>query len=328
MNRFSRPGWSIALLATGAALALAAGCQPAVVGSRFVKSEKVGASGTTIAVSDTESQALKGASLEVGAGALAADTTLTLEVGVADVVPSAAAAGPVAVWEPSGLKFLKPVKMTLPLKLQPGQSDADLAIMVVEGDGKRLRIARSDLELDATRTKVSFFVNGFTSFQPTSGATCNTDSDCAMGETCQSNVCRAAGGTGGGSGGTAGGASGTAGGSAGTAGGTGGTAGGAGSQCVTDRDCNPSIGERCVNGYCAGGGTAGGSGGTAGGSSGTAGGSGGTAGGSTGTAGGSAGCGTCPTGEVCWSGSCTVIPCNAVRPCPSPYTCNAMDLCE
>jgi len=321
MNRISRPGWTVALLGAATAVALAAGCQPAQVGSRFVKSEKVGASGNTIAVSETESQALEGTSLEVGSGALLTETTITLEVGLADVVPSASAAGPVAVWEPSGLKFNKPVKMTLPLNLKQGQSDAELAIMVVEGDGKRLRIARSALEIDAARTRVSFFVDGFTSFQPSTGSSCTTDADCATGEACQSGVCRAMGGTAGGSGGTAGGSGGTAGGASGTAGGTGGTAGGAGSQCVNDRDCNPAVGELCVNGYCVGGGTAGGTGGTAGGS-------GGTAGGTGGTAGGAPVCTTCPTGQVCWSGSCTVIPCNAARPCPAPYTCNAMDLCE
>ena len=33
-------------------------------------------------------------------------------------------------------------------------------------------------------------LNGFTSFQPMSGASCSADTDCATGETCQSGVCR------------------------------------------------------------------------------------------------------------------------------------------
>src|SRR4051794_39563448 len=94
-----------------AAFALAVSCQPSQIGSRYVKSSNVGPAGASIEVTDADSHVLAGTRLEVGQGAIANDTTLTLELGVTDLVAHGAA-GPVAVWEPSGLEFLQPVKMT------------------------------------------------------------------------------------------------------------------------------------------------------------------------------------------------------------------------
>jgi hypothetical protein len=231
------------LLASAALIAWACGTDR-TVGSRFVKSELVSAArGGTISVSAGEEPQLAGTRLTVPAGALSADTQLTLELGRAAI--AASPRGPVAVWGPSGTTFATPARLTLPVALQGPEEAALLEISVEEADGSRFVIPSSELTVDVGAGLVSFPVKGFTRFQP--GTTLRADGG--------------ANGTAGGNPGTAGGNAGTAGGNAGTAGGNAGTAGG-------------NAGTAGGNAGTAGG-PAGTGGGSAGGGSGAAGGSGG-----------------------------------------------------
>jgi hypothetical protein len=337
-----RLGIPVVLLSLVVMVANACGVD-STVGSRFVKSERVAASkGAAISVSATEEPELAGTSLDVPPGALATDTTLTLELGLKPLTGNAR--GPVAIWGPAGTLFSSPVRMTLPLAMTTSSEVGLIEIQVEEADGRRFTIPNSELTVDATGTSVSFKVNGFTRFQPavaardagagggtaggtasaggtgsaggTAQATCSSSAQCARGETCvfrnpgAPGVCvvQSAGG-GSAAGGTAQGG-GTA--SAGGAAAGGGTAAG---TCTSSTQCPR--GETCsmrtpgTVGVCVGPSTGGGSagGGTA------------SGGGTSGTGGGTPMCGTCASGETCWFGSCRLIPCDPVRGCPSPLSC-------
>lgn len=260
--------------------------QESSVGSRFVKSEQVAASkGAAISVSAAEEPALAGLALDIPAGSLGADTTITLELGLKAITEQPR--GPVAIWGPSGTVFSKPARMTLPLSLSSSDELAQLEILVEESDGRRFSIPRSELMVDAAAKSVTFSVNGFTRFQPA--------------------VRPVDGGTTGAGGGTV---SGTGGGSTAAGGGSVSAGGGSATRsCASARDCN--LGEVCAMqnpgalGVCRPGGLlGGGSAGTGGGSVSAGGGSVGAGGGSTSAGGGSASrsCASvrdCNLGEVC-----------------------------
>ncbi|MFT3837283.1 MAG: hypothetical protein QM723_09840 [Myxococcaceae bacterium] len=267
-------------LLTCCCLALLA-CGPSMVGSKFVKSQDVKANqGAVIEVSKSDSSVLNGTKLQVPAGALASDVTITLELGLKDLVNSNAAS-PVTTWKPDGLHFTTPATLTLPLTIAQGQSTDHLNIQVQEANGTTFRIPRSDLTI--VGSSVTFKIDGFTSFQANTQNACMTDSDCSMGEQCVNGGCQggAGGGAGGGNGGGQGG---------GNGGGMGGGQGGGSNACQVDTDCP--MGEACRNGACTGGGVGGGQGGGMGG----------------GQGGGSNACMTdsdCQMGEQCVNGACT-----------------------
>ncbi|MBM4783317.1 MAG: hypothetical protein GQE15_37040 [Archangiaceae bacterium] len=277
--------WNLVVAAITACAFIYACGQESSVGSRFVKSEAVAASkGAAISVSASEEPALAGLALDIPAGALGADTTITLELGLTALSDSAR--GPVAIWGPSGTVFSKPARMTLPLALGSTDELGQVEILVEESDGRRFSIPRSELMIDASAKSVTFPVNGFTRFQPTvrpaDGGTTNRGGGAA--------------GTGGGAGG----------GSTALGGGSARAGGSAGNPCASVRDCN--LGEVCVMqnpgalGVCTVGGVlGGGSAGTGGGSTALGGGratGGGAGGGSTALGGGSAG-GSCANSTQC-----------------------------
>jgi hypothetical protein len=136
------------------------------VGSRFVKSVRVVASrGAIISVSASEEPALAGTHLEIPPGALSADTTVTLELGLKPITE--ASRGPVAIWGPAGVVFSSPVRMTLPLALSNDTERSLVGVQVEEADGRRFTIPTSAVFVEASGSAVSFTVNGFTRFQPT-----------------------------------------------------------------------------------------------------------------------------------------------------------------
>lgn len=136
--------WNVAV-ATFATCAFIYACgQESTVGSRFVKSEQVAASkGAAISVSATEEAELAGSALDIPAGALGADTTITLELGLKAITESPR--GPVAIWGPSGTIFSKPARMTLPLALA---SSAELAGRDSRGGVRRAALHHSALGAD------------------------------------------------------------------------------------------------------------------------------------------------------------------------------------
>src|SRR5581483_7610645 len=113
-----------------AAAALCCSCVPTTdVGSKYVVDQNVGTSGDTLTVSSSASPDLAGTKLEIPAGALSADTRITLELGTTDLVGgNTKKGGAVAIWKPSGTKFTKPVTMTLPYVLQAGESPDRLVV--------------------------------------------------------------------------------------------------------------------------------------------------------------------------------------------------------
>ncbi|MCA2981847.1 MAG: hypothetical protein INH41_00825 [Myxococcaceae bacterium] len=142
------------------AFAFACGNQ---AGSRFVRAENVEAArGATIAVTAQDSTALAGTALEIPAGSLSADTRITVEVGMEDLVAPADVAGPVAVWGPAGTRFSKKARMTLPLTLSA--AGGALTVQVREADGREFELPASAVLVADGR--ISFDVEGFTSFQP------------------------------------------------------------------------------------------------------------------------------------------------------------------
>lgn len=144
------------------ALALGASCGNQA-GSRFVKAENVEASrGATITVTAKDSAALDGTKLEIPAGALGKDTRITLEQGLDDLVAKDDVAGPVAVWGPAGTRFSKKARMTLPLTLTA--APGELTVQVREANGTELELPVSAVQVADGR--ISFDVDGFTSFQP------------------------------------------------------------------------------------------------------------------------------------------------------------------
>jgi hypothetical protein len=132
-------------------------------GSRYVMAKMIPAGpGGTLEVTSKESAVLAGTRLEVPAGALSADTRITLELGLDDLVAAEDVAGPVAVWGPAGTQFSRKARMTLPLSIssEPGE----LTVEVREADGRQFELPASAVAVAGGR--ISFDVEGFTGFQP------------------------------------------------------------------------------------------------------------------------------------------------------------------
>lgn len=158
--------------------------------SKYVKNEKVSKdTGGTIVVSSGDSQALAGTKISIPAGALAADTSITITLSKDAIAPAGIkSAGPVADFGPDGLKFATPATVTLPYAA--GTAAKDLVIVGIESNGARLRIGRKDLTVDEGARTVTFKIAGFTRYGAGSqGNQCAADSDCAAGEVCQNGVC-------------------------------------------------------------------------------------------------------------------------------------------
>lgn len=183
-------------LAASIAVLLCCACSPTqLVGSKYVKSETVGTQGATLTVSAADSLELAGTQLVIPAGALSAETQITLELGLEGLVAGTdKGAGEIVHWGPSGTKFAKPVTMTLPYKLAAGETADRLFVQVVEADGTRFAIDRTLLVVDETAKTVRFDVDGFTGFQPGTNTPCMSNNDCVMGQqVCVNGVCKPSG---------------------------------------------------------------------------------------------------------------------------------------
>lgn len=130
--------------------------------SRVVKAQLIEASrGGIITVSASESAELAGTSLDVPAGALAADTRITLERSD-DIVAREDVAGPAATWGPAGTRFTKAARMTLPLTQSAAATE--LTVQLREADGTESELPPSAIAV--ANGRISFEVTGFTTFQP------------------------------------------------------------------------------------------------------------------------------------------------------------------
>jgi hypothetical protein len=134
-------GWGLALqaAAVGAGLVVALGCSsdPATPPSQPTPApippigKTIGAAGGTVT-------APNGAQIEIPAGALAADTALTITAEPAAPIPAALqATGTPYTFGPEGLTFTKPVKITLPFdaaKLAAGKTAAEIVMFTAPKD--------------------------------------------------------------------------------------------------------------------------------------------------------------------------------------------------
>lgn len=173
-----------------AAVAFAA-CGPEVLGSRYVKQKNVKASeGAIFTVDATESPELNGTRLELPAGALLADTTVTVELGLTSILGAELAAGPAAVFGPAGTLFSTDVTLVLPVR-ELNATD-DVGIVGLAADGTSFEVDASQVALDATRTRASFRIRQLANYQPRRRAACMADADCSSGLQCVNGRCRVA----------------------------------------------------------------------------------------------------------------------------------------
>ncbi len=171
-----------------AALWLAGCTQTVVVGSRYVKSERIAAgAAANLVVTIADEPALAGTTLQVPTGALASDTTLTLELGSTDIADDPS--GPVAVWGPSGTTFATPATLSLPFTLPADATTSELEVEVLEDNGTRITLPNSALVIDTTNRLVRFSVSGFTRFQPKRHRPCTSNAKCNSGQFCLAGDC-------------------------------------------------------------------------------------------------------------------------------------------
>lgn len=169
------------------ALAFAA-CGTQELGSRYVKTQSVRASeGAIFAVETGE---LNGTRLELPAGALSADTTVTVEIGLTSILGAELAAGPAAVFGPAGTTFTTDVTLVLPVRGL--NATDDVGIVGLAADGTSFEVDTAQVALDATRTRATFRIRQLANYQPRRRAVCNANADCATGLTCVNGHCRTA----------------------------------------------------------------------------------------------------------------------------------------
>jgi hypothetical protein len=140
------------------------------LGSMHVKSQRISAlTGGTIEVTTADQQAhptpsIAGTKIEIPAGALDTDTTITVDLGPASIMPAKAhTVGPAVELGPTPHTFSKPVTVSIPY-----QSDIHakrLRIFTLEPSGARSVLRGSDLTLDRDKKLVQFQTTHFTSFQ-------------------------------------------------------------------------------------------------------------------------------------------------------------------
>lgn len=188
----------------GAALVLLLGCGPTqMVGSRFIDKATLGTQGGVLEVTADEDALLAGTRLEVPAGALQRETTLTIDRGLGDLVHGGTSLGAIAIFGPEGLVFSTPARLTLPIDGGAGLDLASVVLAVEESDGTTRELSAVSLQAGAA----TFSLDGFSRFQPKAKAACGvcppnricragrcavvcgSDADCGMTEQCTNGAC-------------------------------------------------------------------------------------------------------------------------------------------
>jgi hypothetical protein len=149
------------------------------LGSRFVKSQRIVAlEGGTVAVSKDESPELAGTRLVIPPGALAADTTVTLDLSTRAVIPSGArTAGPTAEWGPSGTALSIPAELTLPYRLGIWQASGDL-FFAVEHAGGSAELRPPLLSAEPATGLALAAISELGRVQPGAARLCGSDPEC------------------------------------------------------------------------------------------------------------------------------------------------------
>ena len=159
-----QPLFMTALLFAGAACGTA---DPTELASVHVKTAMIdAAAGGTIEVTASDEYApFIGTKVVVPAGALSADTELTVDIFSNSLMDADAnEVGPAVTFGPAGTQFSQPVEVTLPIT---EAIDADLVrVYVQNADMSREVILPTGITIDAAQGVVRFSVEHFTTFQP------------------------------------------------------------------------------------------------------------------------------------------------------------------
>jgi hypothetical protein len=144
------PAAGVALALVAAALAAGPGCDDSrLAASRYVKRMHVLAStGGVIEITADESRELAGTRLIIGPGALAVDTTITVELRSRPVARSPA--GPVVAFGPPGTELRSDARLALPADTTAAASGEPLILEAQDEDGQRWILSRRDMAVDVT----------------------------------------------------------------------------------------------------------------------------------------------------------------------------------
>jgi hypothetical protein len=136
-----------------------------MVGSKFIKTQAIRASqGGTIIVSSTDDPNLTGLTIQIPAGALATDTTITIAEAPAlsaSQLGETTQDGTTVEFGPIATRFQIAATVTLPFAADGG---SDVSVIGVEDDGSVLTFDSSELSIDAQANRVTFSVPGFTRY--------------------------------------------------------------------------------------------------------------------------------------------------------------------
>lgn len=160
------------------------GCvQTQTIASRYLKSQLISApDGGGFTVLDTENEELAGFSLTIPPGALSADTQVTLEVGLDDLVAFPdSAANRVAIIGPSSVVLTRAATIGFPYVSESDEERYDIDVLR-SGDGGQSRVAASDVFVDARTHQVTISTTNLGSFQV-------IQRHCISSETCAPGVC-------------------------------------------------------------------------------------------------------------------------------------------
>lgn len=172
-------------------IAALAGCsQTYPLASRYIKSVEVQASqGAVVTVEASESAELAGASLAIPPGALASDTTLTVELGLESLTSGTdASVSKVAVWGPAGTRLSAPAEVVLPFSLPAGESSAGLRVNMLLGNGQKVALDRVAFTVDGNNQAARFRVEELAAFEVEVNH-CGEGDACAEGTVCVEGTC-------------------------------------------------------------------------------------------------------------------------------------------
>jgi Cys-rich repeat protein len=181
--------WSLGGSFTGIALVLVACSSGSMaVGSKFVKTATVGASGGTVTVAASDDLAIAGTSSTIPPNALTGDITISIGISAESVTRTGATSvGPLIDFEPIGTKFAVPVSVTVPATLPSGVSASSVFVDAVDASHNQSQLtARYAGGLAAIQVTT---LAEFAAYAATPDVSCTSDADCAPGGVCTSGTC-------------------------------------------------------------------------------------------------------------------------------------------
>jgi Cys-rich repeat protein len=181
--------WSLGGSFTGVALVLVAcssGSMP--VGSKYVKTATVGASGGTVTVAASDELSIAGTSITIPPKALAGDVTISIGISTESVTRAGATSvGPFIDFEPIGTKFAVPVTVTVPATLPSGVSASSVFVDALDASHNQSQLTA--LYAGGLAAIQVTTLAEFAAYAASAGVSCISDTDCAPGGVCTSGTC-------------------------------------------------------------------------------------------------------------------------------------------